>query len=222
VATAFNGVLLEGLEVVFIVLALGGLHNLNAALAGAAVAIVVVVGVGAAVRQPLTQVPENTMKFAVGVMLTAFGTFFAGEGLGVAWWHDDLVLLPLIGLYLVAAVLLVLWMRRPGGSGRAEPAIFRVLRTAAGEVWGLVVDNGSLAVLTVALLLGVGLFVAKTAQRGTAAGLLAAGVVAAVTLTLQGERRRVLEAAAASRPAAATPSPAGDRGLPERASATAD
>jgi uncharacterized membrane protein len=203
VATAFNGVLLEGLEVVFIVLALGGLHNLDAALAGAAAAIVAVVGLGIVVRQPLTRVPENRMKFVVGVMLTAFGTFFAGEGLGVVWWHDDLVLLPLIALYLAAALLLVLWMRRPSRVRGAEPGAVRVLRTAVEEVWGLLVDNGSLAVLTVALLLGIGLFVAKTGQGRAAAVLLVAGILAAVTLTLNGERRPA-QAAAASEPSPAT------------------
>jgi len=221
VVTAFNGVLLEGLEVVFIVLALGGLHDLDAALAGAAAAIVVVIGVGVMVRQPLTQVPENTMKFAVGVMLTAFGTFFAGEGLGVAWWQNDLVLLPLIGLYLAAALLLVLWMRRPRGPGRVGSAAVRVLRTAVEEVWGLIVDNGSLAVLTVALLLGIGLFVARTGQRGAAAALLVAGVLAAVTLTLNGERRQV-PPTAASEPSSATDSLPGEGGLPERVSASID
>ena len=116
----------------------------------------------------------------------------------------------------MAALLLVLWMRRPARDGGAEPAIIGVLRTAAGEVWGLVVDNGSLAVLTVALVLGVGLFVAETAQRGTAAVFLTAGVVAAVTLTLHGERRRALGSAAASPPAAATQSLDEDRSLSEK------
>jgi cellobiose-specific phosphotransferase system component IIC len=162
------------------------------------------------------------MKFAVGVMLTAFGTFFAGEGLGVAWWHDDLVLLPLIGLYLGAALLLVVWMRRPAGSSGAEPALVRVLRAVAGQVWGLVVDSGSMAVLTLALLLGIGYFVAKTAQRGPAAALLAAGVVAAVTLTLHGERRRTQVAAGAPGPAAETRSLVPDGGIPESASIGAD
>jgi uncharacterized membrane protein len=94
--TAFNGVLLEGVEVVFIVVALGGLHSLGAAALGAAAALAVVVIAGAALRAPLTRVPENTLKFAVGVMLTSFGAFFALEGIGVDWWHGDASVLLLI------------------------------------------------------------------------------------------------------------------------------
>ena len=219
---SFKGVLLEGLEVVFIAITFGASqNNVGLAALSAAAAVVVVAAAGVAVHAPLARVPENTMKFAVGVMLTAFGTFFAGEGLGVAWWQNDLVLLPLIGLYLAAALLLVVWMRRPRGAGRVGSGAVRVLRTAVEEVWGLIVDNGSLAVLTVALLLGIGLFVAKTGQRGAAAALLVAGVLAAVTLTLDGERRQV-PPTAASEPSSATDSLPGEGGLPERASASID
>src|SRR5262249_16281763 len=83
---AFKGVLLEGLEVVFIALTFGAnQQNLGLAAAGAAVAVVVVAGVGVAVRAPLSRVPENTMKFAVGVMLTSFGVFWGAEGAGASW-----------------------------------------------------------------------------------------------------------------------------------------
>src|SRR5205085_9283011 len=80
-STAFSGVLLEGLEVVFIVIALGGLGSLPAATLGALAALGVVAVAGVALRQPLTRVPENALKYAVGIMLTSFGTFFAGEGM---------------------------------------------------------------------------------------------------------------------------------------------
>jgi uncharacterized membrane protein len=63
------------------------------------------------VHAPLRQVPENTLKFVVGIMLTTFGTFWAGEGLGVAWLGEDLALLWLVGLYLLVSWALVTWLR---------------------------------------------------------------------------------------------------------------
>ncbi len=104
IATAFNAVVLEGLEVVFIVIAVGATAGawLPAAV-GAALAGALVIGVGAALRRPLARVPENSLKFAVGIMLSAFGTFWTGEGLGVAWPGDDLALLGLIAGFLVAS-----------------------------------------------------------------------------------------------------------------------
>jgi Ca2+/H+ antiporter, TMEM165/GDT1 family len=109
VATAFNGVLLEGTEVVFIVVALGGLHSLGSATVGAVVALAVVAAAGVALRSPLTRVPENAMKYVVGLMLSAFGTFFAGEGIG--WWHRDLLVLPIVAGYAVVSLLLVAALR---------------------------------------------------------------------------------------------------------------
>ncbi|HZT16976.1 MAG TPA: hypothetical protein VFA19_13635 [Gaiellaceae bacterium] len=106
-ATSFTGVLLEGVEVVFIVVALGGVANTTAAAAGACAALALVVAVGFAARRPLTRVPENAMKFAVGVMLTSFGAFFVGEALDVPWWHGDvsllLIVLGLAGVSVAAA-----------------------------------------------------------------------------------------------------------------------
>jgi uncharacterized membrane protein len=96
VATAFSGVLLEGVEVVFIVVALGGVANTTAAAAGALAALGLVVVAGAAARRPLTRVPENAMKFTVGVMLTSFGAFFLGEAVDIPWWHGDLSLLLIV------------------------------------------------------------------------------------------------------------------------------
>jgi uncharacterized membrane protein len=110
---AFKGVLLEGLEVAFIVLTFGTNQHqigLAAVAAGAAVAAVVLAGVAA--RAPLARVPENTMKSAVGVMLTSFGMFWGAEGAGASWPGGDaalLVLIPGIGL---AAGAMVLWLRR--------------------------------------------------------------------------------------------------------------
>jgi uncharacterized membrane protein len=96
---AFKSVLLEGLEVVFIVLTLGANQGSVPLAALGAAAAVVVVGVAAVfVRHPLSRVPENALKFGVGVMLTAFGTFWAAEGAGVDWPGDDAALLALVAL----------------------------------------------------------------------------------------------------------------------------
>jgi uncharacterized membrane protein len=94
---AFKGVLLEGLEVVFIVISFGSAQGrLALATAGAAAALMVVVAAGLAVRGPLMRVPENTIKFAVGLLLTTFGCFWSAEGVGVSWPGDDLALLGVL------------------------------------------------------------------------------------------------------------------------------
>lgn len=109
---AFKGVLLEGLEVVFIVITFGdNQKNIGAAVIGAAAAIVVVAVAGIAVRAPLTRVPENWMKFAVGVMLTSFGTFWGAEGAGVKWPGNDGALLVLAPVVAVVAAAAILWLR---------------------------------------------------------------------------------------------------------------
>ncbi len=110
---AFKGVLLEGLEVAFIVVTFGSNQgSIPLAAAGAALAVAVVVGAGIAVRAPLARVPENTMKFAVGLLLTTFGTFWGAEGAGVAWPGSDLALLGLLAFYIVVSRLLVLVLSR--------------------------------------------------------------------------------------------------------------
>ncbi len=110
---AFKGVLLEGLEVVFIVLTFGAnQHNVGLAAAAAAVAVLVVVLAGLAVHAPLARVPENTLKFAVGVMLTSFGTFWGAEGAGAHWPGDDAALLAIIPAVLLVAIGLVALLRR--------------------------------------------------------------------------------------------------------------
>lgn len=106
---AFKAVLLEGLEVVFIVIAVGagagaGKDLLLEASLGALAACVLVLAVGAAIHRPLARVPENTLKFAVGVMLSAFGVFWTGEGLGIEWPGGDLALLVFAGMFLAAGL----------------------------------------------------------------------------------------------------------------------
>ncbi|MHB8268872.1 COG4280 domain-containing protein [Bradyrhizobium sp.] len=113
--TSFKAVLLEGLEVIFIVIALSAGHGmLWPASAGALAACLLVAGVGFAVHKPLARVPENTLKFAVGVMLSAFGVFWTGEGLGVAWPSADLAIVAFAVLFLaVSRAAVVVLTRRP-------------------------------------------------------------------------------------------------------------
>jgi uncharacterized membrane protein len=106
VLTAFNSVSLEGLEVVFIVSAAGAIgHTLLPAVLGASAASVVVVTLGIAFRAPLTRIPENALKFTVGVLLSAVGTFWIGEALGYPWPGADLSVIALAGAFLSSAIL---------------------------------------------------------------------------------------------------------------------
>jgi uncharacterized membrane protein len=110
---AFKGVFLEGLEVAFIVITIGGAqHNVALAAIGAAAAGVVVLTAGLVVHRPLSRVPENTIKFAVGVMLTTFGVFWAGEGAGVDWPGQDAALLGVLVYVAGISLLLVGAARR--------------------------------------------------------------------------------------------------------------
>jgi uncharacterized membrane protein len=111
--TSFKAVFLEGLEVVFIVIALStGRGLLLPASLGALGACLLVAAIGLVVHRPLARVPENTLKFAVGVMLSAFGIFWTGEGLGVVWPGGDLAVIAFALLFLVVARAAVL-LRRP-------------------------------------------------------------------------------------------------------------
>ena len=161
----FKSVVLEGLEVVFIVLAIGASGRLLApAVAGAALALALVVALGLLLHRPLSLVPENTLKFCVGAMLSAFGTFWVGEGLGLDWTGGDRALLALIGLFVLAPLLMVAacaWMRpavAPDAeattaitpAGRQAGAIASVVQ----ELIGLLVDDGWLAAGILVILAG--------------------------------------------------------------------
>jgi uncharacterized membrane protein len=112
---AFKGVLLEGLEVAFIVVGFGSTQGkLGLAVGAAAAAVVLVVAVGVAVRGPLARVPENTLKFVVGVLLTSFGIFWGGEGAGVDWPGSDLAILALAAFVGLVSVMLTQGLRRRG------------------------------------------------------------------------------------------------------------
>jgi Ca2+/H+ antiporter, TMEM165/GDT1 family len=107
-ATSFKIVMLEGIEVVFIVIAIGARGELLLpASVGAGLALVVVIGLGFLLHRPVASVPENALKFIVGVLLTAFGTFWLGEGNGAAWPGEDWSLLALIAGLLFTAMFCV-------------------------------------------------------------------------------------------------------------------
>jgi uncharacterized membrane protein len=119
---AFKGVLLEGLEVAFIVLTFGAnQHDVGLAAVAAVAAIAVVVLAGVAARAPLARVPENNLKFAVGIMLTSFGTFWGGEGAGAHWPGGDAALLAIIPALAVLSLATVALLRR-GAAERAGVA----------------------------------------------------------------------------------------------------
>lgn len=130
----FKGVLLEGLEVAFIVITLGanaeptasllGLRGIPLAAASAGLALSIVVVAGALLHRPLARVPENTMKFSVGLMLAAFGTFWAAEGVGAAWPGEDLWIPALVVLYGLGAWVMVAALR-PRGARPASRAFVR-------------------------------------------------------------------------------------------------
>ena len=121
---SFKGVLLEGLEVAVIVLTFGAnQHRIGLAAAAAGLAVTLVVLAGVAARAPLARVPENTLKFAVGVMLTSFGTFWGAEGAGAHWPGGDAALLAIVPGLALAALAMVAWLRStPSSERRPAPA----------------------------------------------------------------------------------------------------
>lgn len=111
---ALKGVFLEGLEVVFIVIAVGGTAGgMGVAVAGGLLAMLAVAAAGVIIRRPLAQVPENTLKYAVGIILTSVGTFWAAEGMGVSWPLDFVSILGLAVLYFVASRAAIAFIRKP-------------------------------------------------------------------------------------------------------------
>jgi len=185
VSTAFNGVLLEGVEVVLIVIALGGVGHRVGAAVGAVAALTAVLVLGVVLRAPLTRVPENLMKASVGVMLSAFGTFFAGEGIGVRWWHADVSILLLVALYATLFLVFAQLLKRPVGV-----PVPGVVRAVVAELWGLVVGAGSLALAAIAAVLGAALLAARLSDaRGWAALVLVGGIVLALVIAVAESRR---------------------------------
>jgi len=119
---SFKGVLLEGLEVVFIVITFAlSARDLTPPLLGAVMAAAIVTAVALVVHKPLSRIPENTLKFVVGIMLTSFGTFWAGEGVGLNWPGEDLAILGLIVFYALTTVGLIALLRaRIGSTGTGK------------------------------------------------------------------------------------------------------
>jgi len=208
IATGFDGyaftislkaVLLEGLEVAFIVLTFGAnQHAVGLAAAAAALAIVAVLVAGLALRAPLARVPENGMKFAVGVLLTSFGIFWGAEGAGAEWPGGDAALGPLVAVILLAALAMVAEIRArptpsvdacyPWGNKRRRWGWGRVtvLRRAGLAVWDFVVgDDWRLALAAVA---AIGLTAAVCALGLNAWWLAPLVALAALRWSLRGAR----------------------------------
>jgi len=118
---AFKAVVLEGIEVIFIIIAVGTTQGMTLyAGLGALAAVLVVLGIGFAVHRPLSQIPENMLKFVVGMMLTSFGIFWTGEGLGAEWPGADLALLVIFAILVVSSLAIVAVgrsMRATAGAG---------------------------------------------------------------------------------------------------------
>src|SRR3954449_5937447 len=111
---AFKGVFLEGLEVAFIVITFGAARENGVVLAAAAAvaAMFVVLVAGVLARAPLSRVPENALKFAVGLLLTTFGTFWGAEGVHVEWPGEDAALAGILALFAAASIVAVRALRR--------------------------------------------------------------------------------------------------------------
>jgi uncharacterized membrane protein len=149
-AAAFKITMLEGIEVVFIVIAVGagGADLLIPASAGALAALVMVVALGVILHRPLKNVPENAMKFVVGVLLSAFGTFWVGEGIGLGWIGGDWSIPPLVAAFLVIALFTVPLCRARRGRGTGAPSGMKAmtrLRLGLQKAYGLFVDDGHFA-----------------------------------------------------------------------------
>jgi uncharacterized membrane protein len=115
---SFKGAFLEGLEVVFIALTFGSnQHDVGLAAIAAVAAVLVIALAGVGLKAPLARVPENQLKFVVGVMLTSFGTFWAGEGAHAHWPGHDAALLVIIPAYALLALAMIAWLRQSARVG---------------------------------------------------------------------------------------------------------
>jgi uncharacterized membrane protein len=129
---SFKGVVLEGLEVAFIVLTFGTIqHRVDLASIAALSAVVIVVLIGFAVHKPLSRVPENHMKFTVGILLTSFGTFWGAEGSGAKWPRGDTSLLVIIPFVAIVSFLLVLVLRRHRENALAGSSVIQNFNEAS-------------------------------------------------------------------------------------------
>ena len=132
---SFKGVLLEGLEVAFIVLTFGTIqHRVGLASIAALAAVLVVVIAGAALRKPLARVPENQMKFIVGIMLTSFGIFWGAEGAGAEWPHKDLSLLGIIPFMVLVSLVLISLLKAKKAKQGIKAASVNSLTSAKSSI----------------------------------------------------------------------------------------
>jgi uncharacterized membrane protein len=183
---AFKIVMLEGIEVVFIVIALGaGGRLIVPATVGALLALAAVAALGLWLHRPLARVPENSLKFGVGVMLTAFGALWVGEGIGLEWPGADWALLGLMAGFLVFALGLVALCRRlkePAGPRTKSKAVSvprGALLRVGGELAGLFLDDGLLAVGALVWTIAAwGLVASHAVQARLTCLLFAAGLLA--------------------------------------------
>jgi uncharacterized membrane protein len=191
--TCFKIVMLEGIEVVFIVIAIGAsAGSIVPASVGAALALLVVAVLGLWLHRPLANVPENALKFGVGVMLAAFGTFWVGEGIGLEWPGSDWAVLVLIVAYLIIALVLVRvcdYLRRKDRVKPVAPAAAAtpppgVLSSIVYELVGLFIDDGYLAA-GVIVWVGFAWFVESHGMLTMApqCSLFAAGLAAVLALS---------------------------------------
>ncbi len=110
---SFKGVLLEGLEVAFIVVSVGlAGQALDTAAVGAAAAFVVLAGAGLLARGVVQRIPRSALQLVVGTLLSSFGTFWAVQGLGIGWPGEDAAIPGLVGWYLLVAAGYVALLRR--------------------------------------------------------------------------------------------------------------
>ncbi|HEY4152662.1 MAG TPA: hypothetical protein VGM38_05020 [Pseudolysinimonas sp.] len=131
---SFKGVLLEGLEVVFIVVTFGSsAHQLGVAAVAAAAAVLVVAALGFAVRGPLSRIPENTLKFIVGVLVTTFGIFWTAEGAGAVWPGSDLALLVVAVFVSALSAAAVFVLRSRIARRRRAPAVTAASSSSTAE-----------------------------------------------------------------------------------------
>ena len=203
-ATAFKTVLLEGIEVVFIVVAIGaGGTLIIPASVGAAIALLVVVVLGVVVHRPLATLPENKLKFGVGVLLSAFGLFWVGEGMGLSWPGGDWAILGLSALVFAVGLLLVSGcarlrranqMGKPVAPSGVEKPVGRV-NAALTQGWKLFVDDGWLAIgilawVALAIALRASAAVDLSAERAVfAGGLMVMLAVSALRRATQPAKR---------------------------------
>jgi uncharacterized membrane protein len=187
--TTFKAVLLEGIEVVFVVVALGVKGGLMVpASAGALLALLLVALLGVCLHRPLAKVPENTLKFAVGIMLTAFGTYWAGEGIGLAWPWQDASILLLTGTFLGLGLLLIklcTWLRRvapprPAAHARSAAKPPGAMAAIGGELLGLFVEDSWLAAAVAAWLAGMAMAQARYPLGAPVGSIVFAAGMAAI------------------------------------------